>query len=247
MYHGNLMAALAHRLARGRSDRRLLWNLRASNMDLIRYSRVIRLGSALSAWPDVVIANSRAGALFHASQGFCARRTEIIANGIDTQKFRPDVAARSALRAELGIDTGTVVVMNAARVDPMKDHATFLKAMADVPGIVGIMAGARTETLSAPPNVRAFGLRRDIERLYAMADIVISTSAFGEGFSNAIAEGMGAGLTPIATDVGDAPSLATPDILFVRAIPRPWSPRSASSGRCRTRIGLLGAFEHARE
>jgi glycosyltransferase involved in cell wall biosynthesis len=41
-------------------------------------------------------------------------------------------------------------------------------------------------------------------RLYAAADIVVSTSAFGEGFSNAIAEGMSAGLLPIATDVGDA-------------------------------------------
>jgi glycosyltransferase involved in cell wall biosynthesis len=47
-------------------------------------------------------------------------------------------------------------------------------------------------------------MRRDVERLCAMADIVISTSAFGEGFSNAIAEGMSAGLIPVATDVGDA-------------------------------------------
>ncbi len=40
--------------------------------------------------------------------------------------------------------------------------------------------------------------------LYAAADIVASTSAFGEGFSNVIAEGMSAGLVPVATDVGDA-------------------------------------------
>ena len=42
------------------------------------------------------------------------------------------------------------------------------------------------------------------QRLYAAADVVASTSAFGEGFSNAIAEGMSAGLIPVATDVGDA-------------------------------------------
>ena len=34
-------------------------------------------------------------------------------------------------------------------------------------------------------------------------DIIVSSSAYGEGFSNAIAEGMAAGLVPIATDVGD--------------------------------------------
>ena len=33
---------------------------------------------------------------------------------------------------------------------------------------------------------------------------MVSTSAFAEGFSNALAEGMSAGLVPIATDVGDA-------------------------------------------
>jgi len=47
-------------------------------------------------------------------------------------------------------------------------------------------------------------LRKDIARLYAAADIVVSSSAFGEGFSNAIAEGMSSGLVPVVTDVGDA-------------------------------------------
>ena len=204
MYHGNLMAALSHRLTPGRARRRLLWNLRASNMDATRYARVIRWGAALSALPDLVIANSVAGAEFHVSQGYRTRQTRVIANGIDTERFKPDAAARSVLRAELNIPMEAVVVMHAARVDAMKDHATYLAAMKAVPNIVGIMAGARTDELQAPPNVRALGLRRDVERLYAMADIVISTSAFGEGFSNAIAEGMSSGLVPIATDVGDA-------------------------------------------
>jgi glycosyltransferase involved in cell wall biosynthesis len=53
------------------------------------------------------------------------------------------------------------------------------------------------------------GLRRDVADLYAVADFVVSTSTFGEGFSNAIAEGMSAGLVPVATDVGDARKLVS--------------------------------------
>ena len=204
MYHGNLMAALAHRCAGGAAGRRLLWNLRASNMDEARYGRLVRWSARLLAWPDIVVSNSHAGTQFHVANGYRLRRSEVIANGIDIARFKPDVEARSALCAELVIPADAVVVMNAARVDPMKDHATFLAAMSAVPNTMGIMAGLRTETLQSPPNVRALGLRHDIDRLYCMADIVVSTSSFGEGFSNAIAEGMSAGLVPIATDVGDA-------------------------------------------
>lgn len=204
MYHGNLMAALGDRLVPGRASRRLLWNLRASNMDSARYARIIRWGAMLSQWPDVIVSNSEAGEAFHRTQGYRARLSRVIANGIDTQKFRPDAAIRGALRKELGISPDAVVVAHAARVDAMKDHATCLAALAAAPDVVGILFGAGTESLRLPPNVRALGMRRDVERLYAMADIVISTSAFGEGFSNAIAEGMSSGLVPVATNVGDA-------------------------------------------
>jgi len=204
MYHGNLAASLGHNLCPSKGGRSLFWNLRASNMDARRYARIIRLSALLSRQVDVVIANSQAGIDFHRAHGFRPKRFELIANGIDTEKFRPDAAARKEIRAELGIPDDAVVVLHVARVDPMKNHGNFLAAMAQLPSVVGVMAGAGTQGLAAPPNVRALGLRRDTARLYAAGDIVASTSAFGEGFSNVIAEGMSAGLMPVVTDVGDA-------------------------------------------
>lgn len=204
MYHGNFAATLAHYLGAGRRHRKLLWNLRASNMDETRYGRVIRLSGLLSSLPDAIVANSQAGAAFHREHGFRAKRFVVIDNGIDTAKFWPDTALRKQVRTELAFADDALVVIHVARVDPMKDHASFLSAMARLPSVTGVMVGSGTEKLSAPANVRALGLRRDTERLFAAADVVASTSAFGEGFSNVIAEGMSAGLVPIATDIGDA-------------------------------------------
>lgn len=204
MYHGNIAATLAHYLCAGRRDCRLFWNLRASNMDQTRYGCIIRLGALLSRLPNLVIANSEAGVAFHRARGFRPKRFVVIDNGINTQKFRPDTAMRKQVRAELGIAGDALVVIHVARVDPMKDHGSFLGAMAQLPSVTGVLVGAGTERLPAAANVRALGLRRDTERLYAAADVVASTSAFGEGFSNVIAEGMSAGLIPVATDVGDA-------------------------------------------
>lgn len=48
------------------------------------------------------------------------------------------------------------------------------------------------------------GETTDIARLLAACDLTVSNSAFGEGFSNALLEGMSCGLPAVATDVGDA-------------------------------------------
>ena len=204
MYHGNLVGALVHLIASNRRRRRLFWGIRASNMDDARYRGLIKWSVRFSAVPDVIIANSAAGARFHLAMGYRPRRLEIVANGIDVGKFCPDSAMRQATRAELGIDPDACIAIHVARVDPMKDHSTCLAALAAVPKVTGLLVGTGTEDLPLPANVRGLGRREDVARLYAASDIALSTSAFGEGFSNALAEGMSSGLVPVTTDAGDA-------------------------------------------
>jgi glycosyltransferase involved in cell wall biosynthesis len=86
----------------------------------------------------------------------------------------------------------------------MKDHAMLLDIAWRMPHVTVLAIGAGTESLASLPNVRRLGRRDDVPNLLAASDIIVSTSAYGEGFSNAIAEGMAAGLVPVATDVGDA-------------------------------------------
>jgi glycosyltransferase involved in cell wall biosynthesis len=206
MYHGDFFSAVAHRMA-GKHDTRLFWNVRCSDMRLGDYALQLRLlvrgCIALSSWPDLVIVNSEAGAASHTAAGYRPRRMEVIGNGVDVDRFRPDPAIREEVRRELGIGDSTRVIVHAARVDPMKDHPTLLAAVAGLPDVTTLLIGKGTEALDLPAGVMALGLRRDIPRLLAAGDIVVSSSAYGEGFSNAVAEGMASGLVPVATRTGD--------------------------------------------
>jgi glycosyltransferase involved in cell wall biosynthesis len=140
----------------------------------------------------------------HRALGYRPRRAEIVPNGIEIDRYKPDPSARVAIRSELGISGEAVVLAHVARVDPMKDHAGFLRVMARLPELQALLIGEGTERLPSMPNIHRLGRRADISRLLPAADFVISSSAFGEGFSNALAEGMACGLPPVATDVGDA-------------------------------------------
>lgn len=205
MYHGNLMAGLIHLIALQGSRSRLLWNLRASNMDEKRYGWLIKASKLVSSWPDAIVANSQAGAKFHVDMGYKPSSPIIvIGNGIDVQKIKPNPEIREKIRVEFGIARDAVVALHVARADPMKDHATFLAAIGSTPAIRALLLGAGTDKLRLPGNAQALGVRHDVLSFYAAADIIVSSSAFGEGFSNVIVEGMSACLIPIATDVGDA-------------------------------------------
>jgi glycosyltransferase involved in cell wall biosynthesis len=208
MYHGDLAALLGLVLSGRWRKTYLVWGIRCSGMDFARYRRQLRLVvkacALFSRWPDAIIANSDAGMATHRAIGYRGRRNDVIANGVDLNVFRPDAAARKAVRDELGIAGDVPLLVHPARVDPMKDHRTFLDAMALLPKVLAIVIGAGTENLAVPPNVHRLGLRTDMPRMLAAADFVVSSSAFGEGFSNALLEGMACGLPAIATDVGAA-------------------------------------------
>jgi glycosyltransferase involved in cell wall biosynthesis len=165
---------------------------------------VVKACTLLSRHPDLITANSHAGMKSHLELGYRPRRGEIVANGIDVEMFKPDPLARAAVRAELGLAADAIVLAHVARVDPMKDHASLLAAMRLLPDLQVVLIGAGTESLAAAGNVIALGRRDDVPRLMAAADFIVSSSSFGEGFSNAIAEGMACGLPPIATNTGDA-------------------------------------------
>jgi len=126
----NIAGLIAGRLS---GVKRVVWGVRASNMDVSRYDWLarmsLRLSAFLSKFPDAIIANSHAGKEFHRGIGYSTNRMMVIPNGICTDRFKPDYSAGLKVRDEWGIDEETITIGLIGRFDPMKDHATFLRAV----------------------------------------------------------------------------------------------------------------------
>ncbi len=218
LYHADLYATLAAPLA-GIPARRLVWNLRCSDMDFARYSRAtaltVRLLARLSHRPGLITVNSRSGQIRHGELGYRPQAWRYVANGFNLETWRPDAADRTAVRAELGLSADDLALGVIARVDPMKDHAGFLAACAILAGeglpVRPVLIGEGTPSLVPPAplagRVLALGERRDVPRLVRGLDLLVMGSAYGEGFPNVVGEAMASGVPCAVTDVGDAAEL----------------------------------------
>ena len=82
----------------------------------------------LSRRADLIVANARAVRADAVARGLPEDRIAVVPNGIETDTMRPDPAAGRTQRNAWGIAPDAFVVGCVARLDPMKDHPTFLRA-----------------------------------------------------------------------------------------------------------------------
>ncbi len=213
MYHGNLAATLASWTGRRAP---VIWNVRQSlyslKLEKCGSAMVIKTLARLGASPRHILYNSKVSALQHEAVGYPARKSLVVPNGFNTASFKPATGARRSVREELGLPADCLLIGRFGRNTAMKDYPCFIAAMGLLekthPRARAILAGTGTESLAAlPANVLALGERHDLPRLTAALDIACSSSAFGEGFPNVVAEAMCCGIPCVVTDVGDSASL----------------------------------------
>ncbi len=167
---------------------------------------------------DLVICNSQAGRGAAIAMGYPAQRTITIENGIDTARFRPDADARKEIREGWCIDDEVPLIGIVGRLDPLKDHVSFLYAAATVqkwqPASRFLILGDGPDEKRAnlADVAAALGLtdalrwewaQGEMESMYPALDVLVSASTT-EGFSNVIAEAMACGVPCAVTDVGDS-------------------------------------------
>ncbi len=214
----NVLALLVGRFF----NNKIVWGIRRSSVDLTKLdslSRVTqRLGSLLSHGADLVIYNSEAGKRQHLAHGYCAARAIVIQNGIDIRRFAPDAAARQRQRAEWGLAEGEFAIGLVGRLNPVKDHPTFLRAAAlfhqQYPSSRFICIGPGTADyqeelqalaakLAIADRVLWVGGGSVMPMAYNALDLCALCSV-DEGFPNVVGEAMACGIPCIVTDVGDA-------------------------------------------
>jgi glycosyltransferase involved in cell wall biosynthesis len=162
-----------------------------------------------------VLANSRRVAADLLGEGCARDRIGLIYNGTDLAAFAAPVD-RARVRAGLDVPAGGLLLVKVANLIPYKGHSDLLQALALAAPrltrpVVVALAGRddgigdalveEARTLGVLDQVRFLGLRRDVPDILKAADVGLLVS-HEEGFSNAVIEGMAAGLPMLVTDVG---------------------------------------------
>lgn len=152
-------------------------------------------------------------ALIH-NEGIPAGRVGVVYNGIDPDQFAAHTPDRDAVRQELGLSGEEFAILQVARLDYLKDHPTAVRTMARVvrrfPSARLLLVGegpereairAQVASLGLDDHVRLLGLRKDVPRLLAAADLFLLTSV-SEGIPLTLIEAMAVGLPVVSTRVG---------------------------------------------
>ncbi|MDH3582420.1 MAG: glycosyltransferase [Hyphomicrobiales bacterium] len=194
----------------------LIMSRRSLNAYQAHHPMLARLERRLHRHMRLVIANSkRVLAELRDDEKIPADKLGLIHNGIELGLFDQPFDAMPK-RAELGIEPEAKVLVVVANLIPYKGHADLLEALAGVntelPDDWVLLAVGRDDGIGDTLSLKADGLeladkvsflgaRDDVPDILRVSDIGLLCS-HEEGFSNAILEGMAAGLPMIVTDVG---------------------------------------------
>lgn len=141
------------------------------------------------------------------------KKLRVVPNGIDIQRFNPNVLRPLLPRKEMGLES-EFVWLAIGRFEAAKDYPNLLKAFAQVtiqhPGAQLLIAGEGSlksqleelaQSMKLKENVHLLGLRKDIPLLMTVANAYVMSSAW-EGLPLVLLEASASGLPIVATDVG---------------------------------------------
>jgi glycosyltransferase involved in cell wall biosynthesis len=169
----------------------------------------------LSRVPHRVVAVSDNLRRHLVAEGFPKNAIGVVYNGIDVGPL-PPAQDRARVRGQLAVAEDRLVVGTIARLDPVKDLETLVRAVAalsQTQAVTLVVVGdgderSRLERIAGETHadVRLLGHREDARHVLSGCD-VYANSSIHEGISLTILEAMAARLPVVATRVGGTPEI----------------------------------------
>ncbi len=166
-----------------------------------------------------VVALSRAIESQLAAAGVSRERVTLIPSGVDTQRYRPDAAARERLRAAFNLPSDALVVGVVAQLIERKRHswlfALLPELMREWPALRVLCFGrgplehrlrAELGERGLTDRVALAGFRTDLPALVPGLDLLVHPAA-REGLGLALLETASAGVPVVACAVGGVPDV----------------------------------------
>jgi len=163
---------------------------------------------------------------YHSKQSWVKpEKFQVLANGVDTERFRPRPERASVLRSTLGVPASRTVIGSVGRLVPIKSYGTLLEAAAalvraakDVHVLLigkGPELGNLLRQVASTPElagrVTLVGPTDQVPDVLNAMDIFVLPSIC-EGMSNTVIEAMASGLPVVVTGVGGNPEVLGADL-----------------------------------
>ena len=142
------------------------------------------------------------------------RRSQVVGNGIDLSRFRPDAVDRARVRRELGVADGELLVGGVGRRVAEKGIAEYAAAARTLAGKARFV-WVGPEDLDKPDALRQdeagvtfLGERTDMPAVYSALDVFVLPS-YREGFSRSGMEAAACGVPSVLSDIRGCREIGT--------------------------------------
>jgi len=181
-----------------------------------RYSRIMTRGDA------VICVSNQLKAYVQQHYDMNEQALSVIPCGVNPTEFDPEALDHSWMENfEREFDlTGKYIVTNVGRITPLKDHETFIRGVCacreTIPNIKGVIVGgirhdkqtlhhrlqALIHELGAEQQIVFVGSQTRLPEIYALSDVLVSSSKKPESFGLTLIEAMAMNTPVIATRQG---------------------------------------------
>lgn len=188
------------------------------------YSRVMTFGD------QVICVSGAIRDYVHRHYGVAEEKLVVIPRGVDLVQFDParvDPAVLANFRQRFALE-GRIVVSTVGRITQLKDYETFIRAIdllrQEQPAILGLIVGGvhddkrhyffSLEQLVAErglgQHIRFTGSLREVAEIYALSQVVVSSSKKPESFGRSAAEALAMEVPVVASRHGGILDIVLP-------------------------------------